>query len=218
MNKIILDLCGGTGAWSKPYKNAGYDVRNITLPEYDIMKPEEFLTIKDGVVIDDVYGILCAPPCAQFSFARTNAKIPRNLRKGMDLVFACLHIIWLFQENSCAYNDNSKKPLLKFWALENPYYAMTKWFLGNPIFVFDPWEFGDMYKKRTALWGYFKEPRRTVINEGGKLKKFDKLLMQELKDLKSKAWAEDYINTKTRQTIRAITPSGFAQAFFEANK
>ena len=25
--KIILDLCGGTGSWSKPYKDAGYDVR-----------------------------------------------------------------------------------------------------------------------------------------------------------------------------------------------
>ena len=35
-NKIILDLCGGTGSWSKPYKDAGYDVRVITLPEYDI--------------------------------------------------------------------------------------------------------------------------------------------------------------------------------------
>lgn len=23
-NKIILDLCGGTGSWSKPYKDAGY--------------------------------------------------------------------------------------------------------------------------------------------------------------------------------------------------
>lgn len=22
--KIILDLCGGTGSWSKPYKEAGY--------------------------------------------------------------------------------------------------------------------------------------------------------------------------------------------------
>jgi len=36
MSKIILDLCGGTGAWSAPYKEAGYDVRVITLPEYDL--------------------------------------------------------------------------------------------------------------------------------------------------------------------------------------
>lgn len=39
-NKIILDLCGGTGSWSKPYKEAGYDVRNITLPEFDVLTYE----------------------------------------------------------------------------------------------------------------------------------------------------------------------------------
>lgn len=34
--KIILDLCGGTGAWSAPYKQAGYDVRVVTLPDHDV--------------------------------------------------------------------------------------------------------------------------------------------------------------------------------------
>jgi len=28
--RIILDLCGGTGAWSRPYAEAGYDVRLVT--------------------------------------------------------------------------------------------------------------------------------------------------------------------------------------------
>lgn len=51
--KIILDLCGGTGSWSRFYKAAGYDVRNITLPDFDVLtyKPPE-----------NVYGILAAPP------------------------------------------------------------------------------------------------------------------------------------------------------------
>ena len=35
-SKIILDLCGGTGSWSKPYLEAGYTMFNITLPEYDV--------------------------------------------------------------------------------------------------------------------------------------------------------------------------------------
>ncbi len=62
MNKIILDLCGGTGSWSKPYLDAGYDVRLITLPDYDVRtyKPPK-----------NVYGILAAPPCTMFSLART---------------------------------------------------------------------------------------------------------------------------------------------------
>lgn len=36
MKPIILDLCGGSGSWSKPYVEAGYDVRLITLPDYDV--------------------------------------------------------------------------------------------------------------------------------------------------------------------------------------
>ena len=77
-DKIILDLCGGTGAWSKPYKEAGYDVRIITLPEYDVR----------NYVPPLAYGILAAPPCEQFSFAKTTGK-PRDLMKGMDIVRAC---------------------------------------------------------------------------------------------------------------------------------
>ncbi len=34
MKKIILDLCGGTGSWAKPYKENEYDVKTITSPDY----------------------------------------------------------------------------------------------------------------------------------------------------------------------------------------
>lgn len=61
-DKIILDLCGGTGSWSRPYKEAGYDVRVITLPEYDVTS---------YIAPDNVYGILAAPPCTEFSLAKT---------------------------------------------------------------------------------------------------------------------------------------------------
>ena len=77
MSKIILDLCGGTGAWSKPYKDAGYDVRVITLPEYDV---------RTYVPPEDVYGVLAAPPCTMFSMARTNAKTPRDLHGALEIV------------------------------------------------------------------------------------------------------------------------------------
>ena len=33
--KVILDLCGGTGSWSKPYKDAGYDVLVFVASEYE---------------------------------------------------------------------------------------------------------------------------------------------------------------------------------------
>ena len=57
-DKIILDLCGGTGSWSKPYKDAGYDVRLITLPDYDVRTFDATYDLK----IDEknVHGILAS--------------------------------------------------------------------------------------------------------------------------------------------------------------
>ena len=202
--KIILDLCGGTGSWSKPYKKAGYDVRVITLPEHDVVRWR-----KDHIVLDaiyhTVYGILAAPPCTQFSFARTNANQPRNLREGMREVIACLEIIGHCQ--SMIDKDTQKKPPLKFWALENPN-GMLKWFLGKPAFQFNPYDFGDNYKKNTHLWGWFNEPKKNPIK--CTMPKFDKMASKDIHP--------EMFGKLTRQKRRAITPKGFAKAFFEANK
>ena len=196
-DKIILDLCGGTGSWSKPYKDNGYTVINVTLPEYDV---------RLYIPPKNVYGILAAPPCTQFSFARTNAKIPRNFEVGVSTVSDCLNIVYQCQ---CKIKkDTQKTPPLKFWALENPNRGMLKWFLGRPIFVFNPYDFGDNYKKETALWGYFNIPKTAPINCNKP--KFDKLKTKEIHS--------EYYGKLTRQERRAITPPGFAQSFYEANK
>lgn len=34
--RIILDLCAGSGAWSEPYKRAGYKVVRVSLPKHDV--------------------------------------------------------------------------------------------------------------------------------------------------------------------------------------
>jgi len=187
---IILDLCGGTGAWSKPYKDNGYDVRNITLPDYDV---------RTYIPPDKVYGILAAPPCTMFSFARARrgVKIPRDLKGGMGLVYACLRIIW-----QCQYtikNEASKTTTLKFWALENPN-GFLKHFLGKPSFIFDPWEFCDMYKKKTHLWGWFNNPKKCWFVKP---------------DVPKFGYNQ---NIKSNARDRSITPQGFAKAFYEANK
>ena len=227
-NKIILDLCGGTGSWSLPYVEAGYDVRLLTLPEHDVRHfqnieyrewkgyKEHWREIEQG----NIYGILAAPPCTMFSYARTNAKVPRDLKEGMECVRACLDIIWRCME---IQQDTTKKTLpLQFWALENPYHGFLKKFLGKPAFIFDPWEFGDGYQKRTALWGWFNEPKKTPIplTEEAKAKtnshlhtlgiKFDMLAS---KDIHPEAFGK-----MDRQTRRSITPQGFAKSFFEANR
>ena len=207
-NKIILDLCGGTGSWSKPYKDNGYDVRNITLPEYDVRSynPPE-----------NVYGILAAPPCTEFSLAKSNSKYPRKMKAGMDIVYNCLRIIWEAQYK--LPTPLAKRTTLMFWALENPF-GLLRRFLGHPVMIFNPYDFGDGYQKKTCLWGYFNEPKKNPVKfvkdyihtigvNGKPLKKFDMLLTKDI--------APEFYGKLTRQERRAITPQGFAKAFYEAN-
>jgi len=187
-NKIILDLCGGTGAWSKPYKEVGYDVRNITLPEYDV---------RNYNPPKNVYGILASPPCTMFSRARTTAKTPRDFRSAMEIVFACLRIIW-----NCRYEKR-----LEFWALENPE-GFLRQFLGAPPYSFQPYDFGDRYSKKTNIWGYFNLPKKSPV----------KLLKAELLASKNNTRPLPKIKGLSRSHKRAITPEGFARAFFKVNK
>lgn len=194
--KIILDLCGGTGAWSKPYKDAGYDVRNITLPEYDV---------RTYIPPENVYGILAAPPCTMFSLARTRAKTPRDFKRGMEIVKACLNIIW-----ACRYQPQYRQEgSLKFWALENPV-GFLRQFLGYPYLTFHPCDYGDPYTKKTDLWGYFNLPKKKPI----KLTENEKY---RCKQNSRKLPPIPEITSSKQAKKRAITPLGFAQAFFEVN-
>lgn len=219
MSKLILDLCGGTGSWSKPYRDAGYDVRVITLPHYDLFETVErerervleFYNHTTGeteiVNADEVYGILCAPTCTMFSLARTTAKTPRDLASGMRLVKKCLEIIWF-----CRASNESN---LKFWALENPM-GLLRQFLGRPLFTFSPEEYGECYTKNTDLWGYFNIPKKKPykLTEGEKLLSArNNRVLPEL--------PEDYVMPTrwNRQAARrSMTSSKFAEAFYKANK
>lgn len=192
MKKIILDLCGGTGSWSKPYKDAGYDVQVITLPEHNV------LTYKSP---KNVYGILAAPPCTMFSLARTTAKTPRDFENGMATVEACLRIIW----------ECRKQGKLAFWVMENPK-GLLRQFMGNPPFTFDASEFGEDYNKATDLWGYFKDPAKKLP--------YKRYPSTDKNTRKLPAIPTDYKRDPGMNTTaikRSITPSNFAQAFFKAN-
>ena len=207
MSKIILDLLGGTGSWSKKYKKAEYIVINVTLPDYDILRTvieSEYIIFKGNkelrVKINYIYGILAAPVCTMFSLARTRAKTPRDLRQGMELVIACLNIIW-----ECRYNHK-----LAFWCLENPR-GYLRQFLGKPAFTFDPCDFGDPYTKKTDLWGYFNIPKKNRI-------KPEFIDFESGKRMSRIHYETSCGSGERRKILRAITPPGFAKAFFEANK
>jgi hypothetical protein len=132
---IILDLCGGTGSWSRPYVEAGYDVRVIDLPQ-DV----RLLRFPGRV-----HGILAAPPCTYFCRMRMCRGVPTDdqFREGLSVVDACLRIIAMCRPN--------------WWALENPQGYLKRW-LGEPAWKFNPCDYGDPWTKRTWLWGNFTPP------------------------------------------------------------
>lgn len=179
--RVILDLCAGSGSWSEPYKLAGYDVRRVTLPALDVhtFVPPELA----------VWGVLAAPPCEEFSLAKNGRD--RDFRRGLETVSACLRVIW------------TVKP--RWWALENPVGLLSRW-LGRPQLVFEPYQFGDLWSKRTAIWGSFAEPQRgpyvQPIDGGGPL---------------CVVCYPDAPAVCSVASHRAVTPPGFARAFFEAN-
>ena len=184
MSRIILDLCGGTGSWSKPFADGGgYDVRVIDLKTgQDVRlfeKPKE-----------RIYGILAAPDCTHFAGSGARwweQKGIGPLLEGLAVVDACLRIVVACQP--------------KFWALENPIGRLTR-YLGPPKMYFNPCDYGDPYTKKTALWGNFNPPKQTPVEptEGSKL------------------WRMYGGKSERTKTMRSITPPGFANAFFEANK
>lgn len=205
--KIILDLCGGTGSWSRPYKDAGYDVRIITTPKYDVTKWRDYPDLVELVESGKVYGVLAAPPCTMFSMARTVAKTPRDMKSALKVVNACLDII-----AECQY-DNGR---LAFWALENPK-ARLRWFLGKPLHTFQPMDYGDPHSKKTDIWGYFNaDLKKNPVELNEKQRKQSHLNSRELPQLPDGYVCPPDMNKRAAQ--RSITPEGFANAFFKANR
>jgi hypothetical protein len=188
--KIILHLCAKMGSDSLPYKEAGYDVRIIG----------EDIGVENYNPPENVYGIISNPPCTMFSIARSKSKKPRDLCEGMKLVKECLRIIW-----ECQYSvtgPGKQKPVLKFWCMENPSTGFLKWFMGNPAFQYSPYEYGESYSKKTALWGMFNLPARPLLfNPVGK----------------GHCIGKKWLRWKSTDE-RSKCCYSFAKAFFEANQ
>lgn len=143
-DRIILDLCGGTGSWSAPYREAGYDVRLVTLPEQDVRLFK--------VPAEPIHGILVAPPCDHFSGSGAQYWLEKDedgrTLEALSIVDACLRIVGV-----C-------KP--QWWALENPVGRLIH-YIGPPRMSFDPCDYGDPYTKKTLLWGEFNTPKRNPV-------------------------------------------------------
>jgi len=171
---LILDLCGGTGAWSRPYAEAGYRVDVVDLPR-DVRLLQR--------VRVRVQGVLAAPPCTVFSYARNrHPPTEAELLAAMSVVDGCLRVI------------EAQHPT--WWALENPRNKLRR-YLGPPRLEFYQWEYGDPGHKPTCIWGDFTAPNK-----------------QPRPRTKPSTFRTSHPNA---DPIDAVTPAGFARAFFEVN-
>ncbi len=219
IDRIILDLCGGTGSWSKPYAEAGYDVRVITIPTHDV---RSYRPPQHGV-----RGVLAAPPCTCFSSACMVKRVlgsgkeprweplvrtPAEMLQAIEVVAACLRIIL--------------KARSKWWGLENPPgRGQLKSILGEPQLSFQPWQYGDPWTKRTYIWGKFMPLRKRPVpptwsmgDSGMSRKRFARNGRSPRPFVPSSYLRDRGIVLPIgRSGKRAITPPGFARAFFEAN-
>ena len=141
LEKIILHLCAGSGSDSRPYTEAGYDVRLIG----------KEIGVENYNPPDNVYGVIANPPCTHFS--GSGARWWKNkgdsaIIEGLTPIIHCLRIIAL------------SNPV--FWVLENPV-GRLKNYLGNPVMYYQPYEYGDFYSKKTCLWGKFNIPEKIIV-------------------------------------------------------
>jgi len=199
-NRIILDLCGGTGAWSRPYAEAGYDVR--------IVDAENGQDVRLYQPPRSVHGVLAAPPCTHLAVSGTRwwkQKGEEALLEALSIVDACLRIVI------------ATKP--RWWALENPVGRLTR-YLGPPKMYFQPWEYGDPWTKKTCLWGEFNPPRKNPVDPVGQWtgRADTPGIVDHVGEYLPPDWVHKLPPSPNRPKLRSVTPPGFALAFFEVNR
>jgi hypothetical protein len=198
---IIISLFDFSGHWCKPYIAAGYEVLQIDIKSgTDILK-WNYSTIDRN----KVFGILAAPPCTHFTKASSlhwfDYDITGKTARSLLLIQTTLQIIKYF------------KPI--FWALENPPGRLSKIYppiAKYKLLRFEPWQYGDPFYKQTELYGEFnpwliQSPTKPIykITDG----RYSPTIMDYYKKI---------YPGQSKASYRSITPPGFANAFYQANK
>ena len=205
MKKIILHLCADIGSDSRYFQLDD---------EFEVIKIGKDIGVENYHPPKNVFGVIANPVCTEFSIAK-GFHINGDLEKGMFLVNHCIRII--------------KECSPKFWVIENPATGKLKDFLGEPDFIYQPWEFGNPWTKKTALWGKFNKPNK-IFSNWEDVEKIESLYIRgnrkkpslvylhknDKYKIKEWDWAYDLINDD--MSLRSMCSDGFAKAFYEANK
>lgn len=215
MKDAMISLCDESGVMARPWAEAGYIcfcidiVHSIRATRSGKHKVELF---EGGGEIHYLYGdarswsptkwksdffqlykirfVACFPVCTNLAGSGSQDWIQKGipmLCDGLQLFNACETVA-----------EWSGAPYLA----ENPVGAITKHHR-KPDYTFHPWQYGDLYTKRTCLWtgnGFKMPPPIYDVEPDG---------------VTQKIWLAS--PGANRQKERSETPAGFARAVFEAN-
>jgi hypothetical protein len=200
--KTILHLCADIGSDSYIYRTKGYKVilvgKDIGVENFSTSEP--------------IHGIIANPVCTEFSFA----KMAHNNGVGD-------HEAGLFLVKHCQRIIEECKPV--WYYIENPATGRLKDFLGTPDFIYEPYEFGDPWTKKTALFGNFIKPIKTHTWDS--CTKLAGLYTRPNRPKPSLTFMHkshkqfipsfEPFNVKDDMSFRSLCSQGFAREFFKYN-
>ena len=196
----MVSLCDRTGNMVRPWAHAGYECYCIDV-QHSIRKeriegsihyiwgdvrgwiPPEGIRSRIGIVF-------AFPPCTHVAVSGARdfrRKGNYMLRDALELFSAC--------EQAASWSGAP-------YMIENPVGKFSD-HMGKPDHSFQPWQYGDLWSKKTCLWtgNGFVMPRPLVTEPPA--------------GVEAKIWKMP--PSPDRADLRSITPPGFAKAVFRAN-
>lgn len=204
---IVLSLCDFTGNMCRPWADAGYECVAVDVKHRQQAIP---IVIGNGSIeyrygdvtkmglgssVVPIKAVFAFPPCTDL--AVSGARYFKD--KGMQRLIDALKIV----EACRLLCEHAGVPYM----IENPVSTLSTYWR-KPDYVFDPCDYGgylnppvDAYTKKTCLWAgggfIMPKPKRVSPTEGSKMH-----LMSP---------------GENRAALRSETPTGFAEAVFQAN-
>lgn len=193
---IALFLCSRTGIMAKPWADAGYRCVCVDI-QHKGERHEGNITYVEGNVIDylpprsEYVFAFAFPPCTHLANSGNRWKAD----KGLDALIEALPLV-----KRC-------RDILQWtgapWGLENPVGSLSTYWR-KPDYTFHPWNFGDPESKKTCLW------------TGGGFVMPEFKLTERPADCRESVWRMP--PSADRGDLRSVTPKGFAEAVFRANR
>ena len=197
---VVVSLCDKTGNMVRPWALEGYECYCVDV-QHSIRRIRSEGRIH--YIWGDVRGwlppasirgrigiVFAFPPCTHVAVSGARdfrRKGNYLLRDALELFSAC--------EQAATWSGAP-------YMIENPVGKFSD-HMGQPDYRFQPWQYGDLWSKKTCLWtgnGFVMPPPRYLEPPAG---------------VEARIWKMP--PSSRRADLRSITPPGFAKAVFEAN-